>query len=156
MLKRIPIWLQRIYNCPSYCIGRLYWDGLFLSDTIEDTDRGLKDSWPIDKILATKVYGETAIPKGTYKIVGSISQKFRNRVWAKKYGGIVPEVIGVKGFSGIRIHPATKATELLGCVAPGKNTVKGAVTQSQACYYKLMDRLTKAWAEGYETYITIQ
>lgn len=155
-LKRVDILLQRAFNCPTYCIGRLYWDSLYLCDTIEDTDRGLKDSWPIQKILAVKVYGETAIPKGTYKVVGTVSPKFKNRVWAKKYGGIVPEIKDVKGFSGIRMHPANKATELLGCVAPGKNTVKGAVTQSQANYYRLMDRLTKAWADGYDTYITIQ
>lgn len=155
-LKRVDILLQRIFNCQEYCVGRLYWDSLYLCDTIEDTDRGMKDSWSIERILSVKIPGKTAIPKGTYKVVGTVSPKFKNRTWAKRYGGVVPEIQDIKGYSGVRIHPANRATELLGCIAPGKNTVKGAVTQSQVCYYRLMDKLTKVWSEGYETYITIQ
>lgn len=148
---------KRIYNCDSYCIGRIYANSVYVSDSIEDTDRGMKDTWPIDKIRKTKVYGETAIPKGRYKIELSVSPKFKNRVWAKKYGGLVPEITNVKGFSGIRIHPANFATELLGCIAPGINSRKGQVTQSQATYYKLMDKyLYPAHKKGEEIWITIQ
>lgn len=123
----------------SYTIGRLYANSIIVSDTIEDRDRGLTDSMPLTQIKAKKVYGETAIPKGTYTVVGTVSPKFRNRVWAKKYNGIVPEIIGVKGFSGIRIHPANTASELLGCIAPGQNKVKGKVINSTAAFYKFMD-----------------
>ena len=148
---------KRIYNCPKYCIGRLYVNQVYVSDTINDTDRGLKDSWPLEKIRNTKVYGETAIPKGRYKVVLSVSPKFKNRVWAKKYGGLVPELQNVKGFAGIRIHPANFATELLGCIAPGVNSRKGQVTQSQATYYKLMDKyIMPAWKKGEPITITIQ
>ena len=149
--------LKRIYNCRTYCIGRIYAGTLYVCDAIEDTDRGLKDSWPLEKIQSTKVYGETAIPKGTYKVVLSVSPKFRYRPWAKKYGGLVPELQNVKGFAGIRIHPANFATELLGCIAPGVNSKKGQVTASQATYYKLMDKyLMPAWKKGEPITITIQ
>lgn len=149
--------LKRIYNCPSYCIGRFYVNGLYVCDTIEDYDRGLKDSWPLDKIKKTKVYGETAIPKGTYKVILSVSPKFKNRVWAKKNDGLIPEILNVKGFSGIRIHPANFTTELLGCIAPGKNSIKGQVTQSQVTYYDLMDKyLLPAWKRKEDIYLTIE
>lgn len=149
--------LHRVDEDPEYTIGRLYVDQLLLCDTIEDCDRGLKQSWDITQILKVKVYGKTAIPKGTYKIGFTVSPKFRYRAWAKKYGGIVPEIQGVKGFDGVRIHPANRASELLGCIAPGTNSVKGAVTQSQAAYYKLMDSwLMPAHRQGRKIYITIQ
>ena len=141
--------VKRIYNCATYCISRFYVNQLYVFDSIEDTDRGLKDSWPLEKIRKTKVYGETAIPKGIYKVVLSVSPKFQYRPWAKKYGGLVPEITNVKGFSGIRIHPANFATELLGCIAPGINSKKGQVTASQATYFKLMDKyLMPAWGKG--------
>lgn len=149
--------VKRVYNCPRYCIGRLYVNGLYVSDTIEDTDRRLKDSWPLDKIKKTKVYGETAIPKGTYKVILSVSPKFSNRAWAKRHNGLIPEILGVKGFQGIRIHPANFATELLGCIAPGKNTIKGQVTQSQVTYDTIMTKyLEPAWKRKEEIYITIE
>lgn len=149
--------LHRVYKDPEYTIGRLYVDQLLLCDTIEDCDRGLKQSWDITQILKVKVYGRTAIPKGTYKIGFTVSPKFKYRAWAKKYGGIVPEIQNVKGYGGVRIHPANRASELLGCIAPGTNSVKGAVTQSQAAYYKLMDDwLMPAHLQGRKIYITIQ
>ncbi len=153
----LELTVKRIYNCDSYCIGRWYAGALYVCDSIEDTDRGMKDSWSIEKIRKTKVYGETAIPKGKYKVVLSVSPKFKNRVWAKKYDGLVPEITNVKGFSGIRIHPANFATELLGCIAPGVNSRKGQVTQSQATYYKLMDKyIMPAYKKGETIWITIQ
>lgn len=153
----MTITLKRIYKAKAYTIGRLYVDQIYLCDTIEDCDRGLKQKWTLEQIKAAKVYGETAIPSGTYEVVLTASPKFRNRVWAKKYGGVVPQVADVKGFSGVRIHPANRATELLGCIAPGKNTIKGAVTQSQATFYKLMDNhILPAAKRGERVYLTIQ
>lgn len=149
--------VKRVYKDPEYTIGRLYVDQLLLCDTIEDCDRGLKQSWDITQILKVKKYGITAIPKGTYKIGFTVSPKFKYRVWGKKYGGIVPEIQNVKGYGGVRIHPANRATELLGCIAPGRNTKKGMVTSSQVWYYKLMDEyLMPAFKRGEEVTITIQ
>ena len=140
--------LERIYNCKSYCIGHLYdvTNGKknFICDTLEDTDRGLSDSMSADYIKKLKVYGKTAIPKGTYKVdMNTVSPKFRNRSWAKPYNGIVPRILDVKGFEGILIHPLNKASESYGCIGVGVNDVKGMVTNSVATYKKLMEILTK-------------
>lgn len=127
--------LKIIRTCKKkdYTIGVLYEkkDGVEkrICNTLEDPVRE-----------GEKVYGETAIAYGKYEIdMNSISPKFRKREWAKKYGGIVPLLKDVPNFSGVRIHPANSADELLGCIATGLNTTVGRVTSSTAMYYHLMD-----------------
>lgn len=133
------ILIDRRYRKTDYTIGLLYVDGVFFCNTLEDTDRGLTSSMSESQIRAKKVYGMTAIPAGTYNVTLTVSAKFSSRAWAKKYGGKVPSIDGVKGFSGVRIHPGTTASDTLGCVLVGKNSQKGRVTNSQYWYYKLMD-----------------
>lgn len=155
-MNSIEITLDRIARRPTYTIGRLYIDGKRISDTIEDRDRGLDDSMPAEQIRELKVYGMTAIPTGRYRIALTKSTKFRNRVWAKAYNGLVPILQDVKGFTGIRIHPANTAEELLGCIAPGENTTVGRVNNSTAAYYRIMDILVPAWRAGTPIYITVR
>lgn len=154
-MNSIEIILTRIARRPTYTIGRLYIDGKRISDTIEDRDRGLDDSMSEARIRELKVYGMTAIPTGRYRISLTKSEKFKNRVWAKAYKGLIPILENVKGFTGIRIHPANTAEELLGCIAPGVNTSVGRVSNSKAAYYRIMNQLMKAWDADIPIYITI-
>jgi hypothetical protein len=87
--------LKRIFKCADYTIGCLYVDGQFFCNTLEDTDRGLKDSQNVLYIKARKIFGKTAIPTGTYKVQLTYSPRFKR---------VLPLLIGVKGFEGIRIH----------------------------------------------------
>ena len=64
----INLRLERTYKGVSYTIGKLYLNGKYFCDTLEDTDRGLKDTMPTEEIEKIKVYGKTAIPTGTYKV----------------------------------------------------------------------------------------
>lgn len=150
--------LQRTYRGESYTIGRLYVDGTYVCDTLEDKDRGLKKTWPIEQIRATKVYGLTAIPLGTYTVeMGIVSAKFASRSWAKPYGGKLPRLYGVPGFDGVLIHVGNVPDDTLGCVLVGRNTVKGQVTSSTATFYNLMDKyLVPAYKRGETITITIQ
>lgn len=149
--------VERAWPKETYTIGKFFINGKRFSETCEDRDRGLLDSMSITEIKAKKVYGETAIPKGRYEIKMTYSPKFANREWAKKYGGRVIEIMSVKGYSGIRIHPFNTAKESLGCIAVGKNTVKGQVTQSTAYYKKLVDEYVyPALKRGEKVYITIR
>ena len=52
----------------TYTPGTLYIDGERFCDTLEDKDRGLSRDMSIGEIQSRKIYGETAIPKGTYKV----------------------------------------------------------------------------------------
>lgn len=127
--------LVRIANRPTYCIGKLYIDGVWFCDTIEDTDRGLDDSMSVDEILKKKIKGETAIPTGVYKIEITYSPKYKR---------MMPLLIGVKGYSGVRIHSGNTSKDTEGCLLVGRNTKVGMVTDSRNTYQRLFTRLQKA------------
>lgn len=127
--------LVRIANRPTYCIGKLYIDGVWFCDTIEDTDRGLDDSMSVDEILKKKIKGETAIPTGVYKVEITYSPKYKR---------MMPLLIGVKGYSGVRIHSGNTAKYTEGCLLVGRNTVVGMVTESRNTYQRLFARLQNA------------
>ena len=145
--------LKRKHKKDNYTVGALYINEVYFSDTLEDKDRGLDFSMPLDEVNKIKVYGETAIPTGIYRIVmDTVSPKFKDRSWAKPYGGKVPRVLNVKGFEGVLIHPLNKASESLGCIGVGKNTAKGIITQSTEYFHKLMKILKSIF---YFYYITL-
>lgn len=135
----MEIHIDRKWKKETYTIGKMFINGEFFSNTLEDKDRGFSSDTSVDYIKAHKVYGETAIPTGTYEIKLTPSPKFATRVWGKKYQGKVPEIPNVKGFSGVRIHPLNTAADSLGCVGVGKNTKPGMITSSTEYYYQLMD-----------------
>ena len=120
--------LVRKYRKETYTIGKLYVDGVYFCDTIEDKDRGLDDAMGLAEIMIKKRYGETAIPYGTYKVEITYSPKYKK---------LMPEVKNVKGFSGIRIHSGNTAKDTLGCLIIGRNTQVGMVTESRKTYNKL-------------------
>ena len=121
--------LRRIAFKPTYTIGKLYIDGNYFCDTVEDVDRGLNDSMTEEEIKKNKVYGETAIPYGMYKVTITYSPKFKKNL---------PLLEGVKGFSGIRIHSGNTAKDSLGCIIVGKNKKVGMVLDSRVTMEKLM------------------
>ena len=136
--------LKRIAKRDTYTIGKLYIDDKYFADTLEDPDRGLTNSMSREQIAKIKVYGETAIPTGTYNIdMNTVSAKFKNRSWASPYKGKIPRLQNVPGYEGVLIHPGTTSKDTLGCILVGKNTSKGMITQSQATFHQLMSVLTK-------------
>lgn len=120
--------LHRIAKQNDYTIGRLYIDGKYFCDTLEDKDRGLSNDMTLSYIKSVKVYGETAIPTGTYEVVISYSNRFKKKL---------PELLNVPGFSGIRIHAGNTALDTHGCVLVGQNKVKGKVINSRETMTKL-------------------
>lgn len=140
----MEILVRRIAKRPTYTIGRMYIDGKYVCDTLEDTDRGLKQSMPLEEIKKKKIYGKTAIPTGTYKVtMNVVSPKFKNKTWAKPYGGKIPRLLDVPEYEGVLIHPGNSDSETYGCILPGINSVVGKVMNSQATFKKVMAILTK-------------
>lgn len=137
--------LERIYNCARYCIGHLYADGVYVCDTIEDTDRGLDETWSVEQIRKVKVQNKTAIPTGTYRVtINVISPKFSKKEYYKKHdNGRVPRLLNVKGFDGILMHRGVNEKSSAGCIILGYNKIKGAVINSQQAYEKIYDMLKK-------------
>lgn len=150
--------LNRKYKKDTYSIGKLYIDGVYFCDTVEDKDRGLTDKDSLEKIKATKVYAKTAIPLGTYKIaMGVISPKFSQKAYYKSFcNGRMPRLLNVKGFDGILIHRGTSANSSAGCIIVGKNTVVGGVTNSQYYFEKLYKLLDAAYKRGESIEIEIK
>lgn len=150
--------LDRRYKKDTYSIGKLYVDGAYFCDTVEDKDRGLTDKDSLDKIKATKVYAKTAIPLGTYKVtMGVISPKFSQKAYYKSFcNGRMPRLLNVKGFDGILIHKGSNANSSAGCIIVGKNTVVGGVTNSQYYFEQLYKLLDNAYKRGESIEIEIK
>lgn len=143
---------------PEYTIGKLYIDGKLFSDTLEDCDRGLRQDMPLEEIKAKKVYGKTAIPTGTYEIdMNTVSPKFKDRSWAKPYGGKLPRLVNVPGYEGVLIHVGNTSESTSGCLLVGKNSVKGMVTDSSKTFMSLMTKhLLPAKLRGEKITLTIE
>ena len=149
--------LERKWKKDTYTIGKFFINGTFFSNTLEDKDRGLTSSMTLEEINKKKIYGQTAIPSGTYEVKLTYSNRFHSRVWGKKYNGKVPELLNVKGFGGVRIHPGNKAADTLGCILVGKNSAVSMVTNSQAYYFKLLDNyIVPAINKGEKILLTIK
>ena len=114
--------VKRTFKGKNYTIGKLYINGDYFCDTLEDVVR------PIEE----KVYGKTAIPEGTYTIVLTMSNRFKK---------ILPLLLQVPKFEGVRIHSGNTAADTEGCILVGKNTEKGKVLESRAVFAQLMKRL---------------
>lgn len=118
--------LIRKYLKPSYTIGNLFIDDVFVCDTLEDTVRDLS--------IEPKIPGETAIPYGTYKVVLNYSEKFNM---------ILPLLQDVPQFKGVRMHAGNTHKDTEGCILVGKNNVVGALTNSRNCLKFIIERLSE-------------
>jgi hypothetical protein len=122
--------LQR-ENCgKDYTRGRLFINGIFECYTLEDTDRKMEDG-------GEKVYGGTCIPRGTYSIDVTLSNRFKRRL---------PILKNVPGFEGIRIHPGNTAADTEGCILVGvkDDSREDKVLMSRVTFDGLFGRIEKA------------
>lgn len=139
--------LKRKYKLKGYTIGKLYQrltngKEMYICDILEDEVRNSA----VTKINAfVKIFGKTAIPYGRYRIVRTFSPRFKK---------ILPELLKVPHYEGIRIHAGNTADDTEGCLLPGKNTVKGKVTESRLWFGKLDSMIEDALRRG-EVWITI-
>lgn len=148
-MAELKLLLERRYKKNFYSIGLLYINGVLFSNTLEDRDRDLTFNMPLYEINRRKVYGETAIPRGSYRIEMTYSPKFSKRAWCAKEKGYSPQIMNVPGFAGIRIHPLNRPEESLGCIGVGDNKAKGMILNSTARYRELLEKhLLPAFARG--------
>ena len=77
MMDILEILVDRKWKKSTYTIGRMYLDGEFFCNTLEDRDRGLTSEMSLIEINGRKVMHETAIPSGTYEVsLDYVSPKF--------------------------------------------------------------------------------
>ncbi len=133
----MDIAIKRIYKGAEYTVGRLSIDGKYFCDTLEDTVRA----------PGVKVRGKTAVPAGRYRVVLTESPRFKR---------ILPLLVDVPNFEGVRIHPGNTAKDTEGCLLVGFNQVKGKVVASRATFQKLFEKLWAADQAGEEIWTEIK
>ena len=139
-MDKIELILKRNYLKENHTIGRLYVNGIPFCDTLEDTDRGLSQEMPLEELKQKKIYGKTAIPKGTYKItMNQQSPKFSTIKYYKNFcNGYMPRLIDVPCFEGVLIHRGNCADATEGCILVGDNISKGGLACSKDRWEQLM------------------
>ena len=113
-------------------IGSLYINGEFFCYTLEDKDRGLKQTDSLLFIQTKKIFGLTAIPSGTYKLIVNQSPKFKR---------MLPRILDIKGFDGVLIHRGNTADHSLGCILIGYKKGENSIFESTKAETDLVNRL---------------
>lgn len=137
--------LKRLNLTPNYTEGELYVNETYFCKTLEDTNRDLNKNGQFDN-SEKKVYGETCIPYGKYKIVLSYSPKFKREL---------PEILEVPNFQGIRIHRGNKVADTLGCILCGEKVNNGYLSNSTPYEIKLVELFKQAKSRNEESFIEI-
>jgi hypothetical protein len=138
--------LLRKTRSETFTIGELAVNGQFECFILEDKDRGLKKEMTLSELTNKKVHGKTAIPEGRYEVAITFSSRFQK---------MLPLLMDVPVFAGIRIHPGNTAADTEGCLLPG--TAKGTdmVLNSRVAFTALFEKL-KAATEQEKVFITIR
>ena len=125
------------FDCrPSWTIGMLAIDGVFAAFTLED---------PVHE--GPKVIGETAIPEGRYEVVIDRSTRF-NRM--------LPRLVNVPGFTGVRIHGGNTTADTSGCILVGRNRDVDSILQSQLALGDIQRQIAGALAKGDRVWIEVE
>ncbi len=137
--------LKRIARKDGYTIGRLYIDGQYFCDTLEDTDRGLRQDMHPSVCKARKRKGMTAIPTGRYQVLMNVvSPRFSQRKAYQFCEGKLPRLLNVPSFEGVLIHIGNTAQDTEGCILVGENREVGMVLNSTQTFRRLYSKLQTA------------
>lgn len=124
--------IQRSIFTEKSSIG--YWsiDGIFQCFTLEDKDREPLPWAQPQAVSNWKVAGTTAIPRGKYKLELTFSQRFQR---------VMPQIIAVPGFTGIRVHSGNRPEDTEGCVIVGQDLgeIPDQVLNSKPAFAKLFE-----------------
>ena len=131
---------------PTYTKGMLYINNTFFCETLEDINRDKNKNGKFD-LGEKKIYGDTCIPYGTYKVIISYSPKFKREL---------PEILNVPEFTGVRIHKGNYTSDTLGCILCGEKVVNGVLQNSTPYEKKLVSILKDTISKGETINLTIK
>jgi hypothetical protein len=122
-------------------LGRLFIDGQFQWWTLEDRLRPASEP---------KVPGQTAIPAGRYRVILTPSFRFKQ---------ILPELVNVPNFVGIRMHAGNTPADTAGCILIGGGQVRTGTApvliHSRVAVDKVLEVLTPILQSGRTVWIEI-
>ena len=119
----MKITVKRLHRTERSTIGELYIDGKFECYTLEDVERKVK------------IPSETAIPKGTYIVGITLSNRFKR---------LLPILIDVPNFEGVRIHSGNTNHNTEGCILVGTTRSKDFIGSSRLAFDKLFKKMQSA------------
>lgn len=134
-----------VRSLENYTPGRMYLDNVRFCETCEDEDRFLERS--LEDVSERKVYGRTAIPRGRYRLVTSFSEHFQR---------VLPAVLDVPGFSGIRIHGGNDASDSLGCILVGQVRTSSGIAKCAPTVNRIVSQIDDAAELGIESWLEIE
>jgi hypothetical protein len=110
-ISKLHILSNRLTMTSTTTIGKMYLNGEYFGYTLEDVNRDVK------------IKHQTCIPAGLYKVVLTVSNRFKR---------LMPLLIDVPNFKGIRIHGGNTHKNTSGCpmVAERRlndNTIQGSL-----------------------------
>lgn len=129
--------LIRDIYAPTKTLGKLSINGVHECFICEDVVRKNGE----------KVYGQTAIPAGRYRIIITLSKRFKREL---------PLLLNVPNFEGIRIHSGNTEKDTEGCLLPGKTRNESGVFSSALATNELILKIRNAITAGQEVWITIK
>lgn len=136
----MKISVVRKYFTEHTTIGELLLNDEFFCYTLEDKDRRLEEG-------GDKVYGETAIPRGTYQVLITYSNRFKQ---------LMPLLVDVPLFDGVRIHAGNTFNDTHGCILVGYKQGTDSIGNSRAAYNDLLKHIEEALDRGQDVTIEVK
>lgn len=143
----MEIVVKRLYNKPSYNIGRMWVDGVPFCDTLEPPCRHLNNHRTLSKIRKARGQGPMAVPNGRYRVLVTRSPK---------WGKWLPQLVGVPGFTQVLMRQGNKPGDTEGDILLGRNTRPGYLLDSTAHSLALTRKVSEAIGRGEEVWVTIR
>ena len=142
----MEILVHRYDKAEDWTRGILDIDGEFECYTLEDEEREIK------------VWGDTCIPNGRYKVElrkeGRFHNSYRNKF--SFHNGML-HVTNVPNFKYILIHIGNFTKDTAGCLLVGEGVNKnGVLVNSTKAYKKMYQKIIKAFDRGEDVYITYE
>jgi hypothetical protein len=136
----MTIYMSRDDCTDRRTLGTMTFDDGFVCQTLEDPVRD-----------GPKVYGDTAIPSGTFKITISRSKKFNK---------MLPLINDVPGFGGVRIHAGNSVEDTSGCPLVGMERNQDpesdlCILRSREAMDEVQPRISAALAQGDPVWLDI-
>lgn len=123
-------------------IGEVWLNGVFECYSLEDCVREV----PGKPVTQWKIAGQTAIPVGTYDVVIDFSNRFQR---------LMPHILDVPGFTGVRIHSGNTDKDTEGCILVGQEKTTDFIGHSKLAFDSLFSQLQDAIAKGETVTVTV-
>ena len=134
--------VDRLQKDEDVTIGAITIDGDFACWSLEDPVREI----PGQPVSTWKIHGETAIPAGRYKVIVDMSARFKR---------LLPLLLDVPGYSGVRIHAGNTAADTEGCILVGNERLAKSLARSQLALAPFMAKMGEAQRKGETIWLEI-